>query len=113
MAQFSDAQSGAGTVVIDTSGSVTADAGGPYDVRSGFIAVVGLDGSGSSATRTSIQTYDWQIKSGPGRIFGSGNEASLYVGTNLQSGETIVVELTVTGVQGAQDTDIATITVTS
>jgi hypothetical protein len=89
----------------------TADAGGPYSTMEQ--RTVSLDGSGSSDPEGNIQTYEWQVVSGPGSISDSNiNDPSAeYNAPNVASDTQATIELNVTDGAGQSDTTTTTVSI--
>lgn len=112
LASFTDTGTGEGSVgaTSDFGTDTTAEAGGPYAVDEGNS--IQLDGSGSTTTNGNIDSYSWQITSGPGSLSGSTTVTPTYNAPgDIGSDTTVTVELTVTTNKGGTDTDTASINV--
>lgn len=109
-----DAHDGTATVEAAADfggGGPTADAGGPYAVDEGHD--VSLDGTNSTATQGSVDSYEWTLADGaPGSLSGASTaEPTYHAPSDVDGDADVTVELTVTDSQGGTDTDRATITV--
>lgn len=111
-ASFTD--TGTGEVSVgaksDFGTDTTAEAGGPYAVDED--SSIQLDGSGSTTTKGNIDSYSWQITSGPGSLSGNTTVTPTYNAPgDIGSDTTVTVELTVTTNKGGTETDTGTISV--
>ncbi len=95
---------------VEESESPVADAGGPYSLYAG--ESIELDGTESYDPDGSIQSYSWEIISGPGSLSDADTSTPVYTAPEVISDETIVnVGLTVTDNNGQIGLDNTTITV--
>jgi hypothetical protein len=94
---------------LDLYGEATADAGSDQSER--FISSFSnLDGTGSSTTGGTVDSYLWEVISGTGIVIDTPTSStSTLSGTNIV-GDT-VIQLTITDTNGNTDTDTVTLTI--